>query len=341
MTVDTDAALRGKKVLVTGADGFIGSQLTERLVDAGADVRALAYYNSFGTAGWLERMPAEKRAKLDLRLGDIRDPFFVDRLVEGCQIVLNLAALIAIPYSYAAPQSYVDVNVNGIVNLLEACRRHQPERIVHTSTSEVYGTALYTPIDEKHPLQGQSPYSASKIGADHMLESYVRSFELPAVILRPFNTFGPRQSERAVIPTIIRQVLDPAISEIRLGRLDPVRDFNFVDDVTRAFAIAGTSDRLEMGRAYNAGTGTAVTIADVVDRVRAVTGSEKPVVEEQKRNRPPASEVFTLLADSTRFRELTGWAPEITLDQGLSRTIDWWRAEIASGRVRVDQGYAT
>jgi NAD dependent epimerase/dehydratase len=330
---------RGKRVLVTGAEGFIGSHLTEALVQAGASVTALSLYNSFGRHGWLDSLSDDVRGAITIQAGDVRDPHFMRGLCEGQDIVFHLAALIAIPYSYVAPQSYVDTNVTGTVNVLEAVRAGGAGRLVHTSTSEVYGTALFTPITEEHPLQGQSPYSASKIAADHMVEAYHRSFDLPAVVLRPFNTFGPRQSERAVIPTVIRQVLDPACEEIQLGDLTAARDFNFVTDTAAAFLAIGAADGVEMGRAYNAGTGQNVTIGEMVETVLDVTGTNKPVVQKQDRMRPKASEVFNLLADAQRLTGATAWKPAHTLQSGIAETIEWWRDEIAAGRVRPDSSY--
>lgn len=329
----------GKKVVVTGAEGFIGSHLTEALVRAGASVTALSLYNSFGQAGWLDRLPGEIRDGLDIRMGDVRDPHMMRSLIDGQDVVFHLAALIAIPYSYAAPQSYVDTNVTGTLNVLEAVRAGGAGRMVHTSTSEVYGTALFTPITEKHPLQGQSPYSASKIAADHMVEAYYRSFDVPAVILRPFNTFGPRQSERAVIPTVIRQALDPECEDIRLGDLTPVRDFNYVEDIAGAFLAAGASQTLKFGHPYNAGSGRAVTIGKMTGLVRDMTGCNKPIVEETHRKRPEKSEVFELLADASALRSEAGWQSSVGLEDGLAKTIDWWRSEMSEGRVRGGRGY--
>jgi NAD dependent epimerase/dehydratase len=326
-------------VAVTGADGFIGSHVVEALVREGARVRALSLYNSFGTAGWLDELSPDVRASVEIQAGDVRDPHFTRDFLRGVDIVFHLAALIAIPYSYRAPQSYVDVNVTGTLNVLEAVRNSNARRMIHTSTSEVYGTAQFTPITEEHPMQGQSPYSASKIGADHMVEAYSRSFDVPAVILRPFNTYGPRQSERAVIPTVIRQVLDESRAEIRLGDLAPVRDFNFVSDIAAAFLAAGLSDKLSHGTAYNAGSGVAVSVAEMVETVRAATGCNKPVVEEEIRFRPSNSEVYRLLAAPERFRQATGWAPQVNLRQGLDRTIDWWRQRIADQRIRPSADY--
>lgn len=334
-----EPTMNGKAVLVTGADGFIGSHLVERLVRDGAQVRALSVYNSFGSAGWLDRLDPEIRQKIEVRPGDIRDPYFVSEVVAGCSVVLHLAALIAIPYSYVAPQSYVDTNVTGTVNVLEAARRHGVSRVVHTSTSEVYGTALYTPIDEDHPMQGQSPYSASKIGADHMAEAYWRSFEVPVAILRPFNTFGPRQSERAVIPTVIRQILDPACAEVRVGDLSPIRDFNYVEDIADAFCRLATASDIAFGQVYNAGSGHGVTIAQMIDIVREICQSDKPIREEVGRRRPQKSEVFELLAEASRLKTATGWQSAIGLEKGLERTISWWAEEISAGRQRPASDY--
>ncbi|MEQ8603730.1 MAG: SDR family NAD(P)-dependent oxidoreductase [Marivibrio sp.] len=329
----------GKRVFVTGAEGFIGSHLADALVRKGASVTALALYNSFGTSGWLDRLDSEVRKAMHIVHGDVRDPHMMRRLIHNQDIVFHLAALIAIPYSYAAPQSYVDTNVSGTLNILEAVKGGGAGRLVHTSTSEVYGTAQFTPISESHPLQGQSPYSASKIAADHLVESYVRSFETPAVILRPFNTFGPRQSERAVIPTVVRQALDPACAEIRLGDPSPVRDFNYVEDIAAAFLAAGSAPDLPLGRPFNAGSGRAVTIGEMTERVREITGCNKPIVEESARRRPARSEVFELLADPNAFGSATGWRSEIGFEVGLERTVEWWRNEIAAGRLRLDSGY--
>jgi len=332
---------RGKKVLVTGADGFIGSHLVERLAAGGAQVTALSLYNSFDSHGWLDELPAETLRAVKLIRGDVRNGPFIGRLVEGQDLVFHLAALISIPYSYEATHSYVDVNVTGTLNVLEAARAHGVKRVVHTSTSEVYGTAQYTPIDEHHPLQGQSPYSASKIGADMMAEAYARSFDLPVVILRPFNTFGPRQSERAVIPTVIRQCLDHACKTIRLGDPSPIRDFSYVTDTAEAFAAIGATEKLEYGQAYNAGTGVAVSVGEVVETIRRLVGTDKPVKAEPSRLRPPNSEVRALLADNRRLIAATGWRPRIDLEEGLSRTITWWRRRLEADRVRPLSGYMT
>ncbi|MDW3206364.1 MAG: SDR family NAD(P)-dependent oxidoreductase [Alphaproteobacteria bacterium] len=334
----TQQTLRNKRVLVTGADGFIGSHLVERLQRDGASVTALSAYNSFGSAGWLDSLAEGVRRAIEIRAGDIRDPNFVRDLVAGQEVVFHLAALIAIPFSYVAPQSYVDVNVTGTLNVLEACRMHSVQRLVHTSTSETYGTAQYTPIDELHPMQGQSPYSASKIGADHMAEAYWRSFNLPVVILRPFNTFGPRQSERAVIPTVIRQMLDPGCDTIRIGDISPVRDFNFVGDIADAFHTVGTSEKVEYGTVYNAGSGHGVTIGETIEILRGITGCNKPLQEEVDRKRPKNSEVFELIAKAERIGAL-GWRPAVGLEAGLEKTVAFWRREIGEGRIRQSSDY--
>lgn len=329
----------GRKVLVTGADGFIGSHLTEALSAAGAQVTALSQYNSFGHNGWLDDIDADVQGAIEILSGDVRDAYFLRTAAEGKDVIFHLAALIGIPYSYAAPQSYIDVNITGTLNVLEAARMGGAGRVVHTSTSEVYGTAQFTPITEDHPMQGQSPYSASKIGADHLAESYARSFDLPVVTLRPFNTYGPRQSERAVIPTTIRQALDPDCAEIRLGDLSPQRDFNFTGDIARAFMAVGAADGLDYGTAYNAGTGVAVTIGEMVEIVREITGANKPVTAEATRVRPEKSEVQVLLAGSDRLTAAAGWAPEVDLKSGLESTVAWWRGQIAAGKTRPSSSY--
>jgi len=331
----------GAKILVTGADGFIGSHLTEALVSAGADVTALAQYNSFDSHGWLDDLPESTRRKINLVRGDIRDAAFVGRLVHGHEIVFHLAALIAIPYSYLAAQSYVETNVLGTLNMLEAARQHGTERIVHTSTSEVYGTAIKMPIDESHPLQGQSPYSASKIAADMMAEAFARSFGVPVVILRPFNTFGPRQSERAIIGTIIRQALDPSCPAIMVGDATTVRDLTFVTDTAAAFMAAGLAESIEYGQAYNAGSQRAIMIGDLIDVILELTSSRKPVVQDEKRLRPTNSEVRALLADCTRFVRETGWSPQVTLQEGLERTVNWWRGRLSARQVRLQKDFIT
>jgi NAD dependent epimerase/dehydratase len=319
-------ALAGRRVLVTGAGGFIGSHLVELLVRAGADVRALVHYNARNDWGNLELVPDDVRAATDVVLGEICDPFSVDNAVRDREVVLHLAALIGIPYSYIAPKTYVDTNVTGTLNLLEAVRRHDVERMVHTSTSETYGTARYTPIDEAHPLQGQSPYSATKIAADKLVESYVRSFEAPAVTLRPFNTFGPRQSLRAVIPTIASQAL--AGGPVHLGSLTPVRDFTFVTDTARAFVAAAEAPEA-VGLTLNVGAGKGITIGALAELIIELTGTSAEVVADEQRVRPEASEVFELVADAGLLRETTGWVPQVELRDGLGRVIEWVRGRLS------------
>ncbi len=335
------ALLKNKRVLVTGADGFIGSHLAETLVKSGAKITALSYYNSFDSFGWLDSLDPTVRNEMTLVRGDIRDPQFVMRLGQNQDFIFHLAALIAIPHSYTAAQSYVDVNITGTLNILEAARLHQTPRVVHTSTSEVYGTALRTPIDESHPLQGQSPYSATKIGADALATAYALSHGINVVTLRPFNTYGPRQSERAIIPTVIRQALDPQCDAIRVGDLSTTRDFTYVSDTVAAFVVSATSDNLEYGHAYNAGTGRMVGIGDMIAQVARLTGTNKPIAVEEARQRPTASEVRCLQADASKLAAATGWAPTIALEKGLEKTIAWWKAEISSGRLRHASRYMT
>jgi NAD dependent epimerase/dehydratase len=328
----------GRKVLVTGADGFIGSRLTEALMRDGGRVTALSLYNSFDSNGWLDDLPDDYSKNLTLVRGDVRDPAFVRHLVRDQEIVFHLAALISIPHSYNAPHSYVETNVLGTLNVLEAAREFGTARVVHTSTSEVYGSAITVPISELHPLQGQSPYSASKIGADMMAEAFARSFDLPVVILRPFNTFGPRQSERALIPTIIRQALDPGCPAILVGDATTVRDLTFVDDTAAAFMAVGSSPRVEFGRPYNAGSGKAVTVADLIEMVVKAVGCDKEILQDPQRMRPVNSEVRALLADSRRMSETTGWCPTVSLSEGLDRTIQWWRDRFDRGLIRRQKG---
>jgi NAD dependent epimerase/dehydratase len=318
--------LGGMRVLVTGAGGFIGSHVVEQAVQAGAAVRAYVHYNSRADWGHLEELDADVRAAVEVVPGEIQDPFSVQRAVADCDAVLHLAALIGIPYSYVAPQSYVETNVTGTLNVLEAARHHETARVVVTSTSETYGTARYTPIDEAHPLQGQSPYSASKIGADKMAESYARSFGLPVATLRPFNTYGPRQSLRAVIPTIISQAVSGDV--VRLGSRTPVRDFTFVEDTARAFLAVMTAPEA-VGQVLNAGNGAGITIGELANLILEIVGSKAEVVVDERRVRPEASEVFTLLADASRIRELTGWAPQVSLRDGLERTAGWVEGNLA------------
>ncbi len=338
--IDSGNYFIGKRVFVTGADGFIGSHLAEALVRAGAEVTALALYSSFGTCGWLDEITEETRAAMRIELGDVRDVVQMRSLAEGNDIIFHLAALIGIPYSYVAAQSCVDVNIHGTLNLLEAARAGTVERFIHTSTSEVYGSAQTKPIAEDHPLHGQSPYAASKIGADQMVEAFARSHGIPAVTLRPFNTFGPRQSERAVIPTAIRQMLDPACTEIHLGDLSTTRDFTFVSDTVSAFLALGGAAGAEFGTVYNAGNGVEIKISDVVERLSEMTGCNKPIVSESARIRPEHSEVRALVASSARLTALSGWRPETVLDDGLGQCVEWWRGRITGGLQRRDSGYA-
>lgn len=315
--------LRGKKILVTGADGFIGSHLTEALLDRGCDLRAFVYYNSFNSWGWLDTLPPEKARALDVFAGDIRDPNGVAKAMEGCDVVFHLAALIAIPFSYHSPDSYVDTNIKGTLNVLQAARRFGTERVVVTSTSEVYGTAQYAPIDERHPFQGQSPYSATKIGADRLAESFFRSFETPVIIARPFNTYGPRQSARAVIPTMITQLLSGETS-LRLGSLNPTRDFNFVADTVDGFIALGECDAA-IGEEVNIATGVEHTIGDVANFLISNLNPAAKIVTDEQRMRPDASEVFRLMGDNKKISSLTSWRPAHDLHAGLKKTIDWFR----------------
>ena len=311
---------QGKKVLVTGADGFIGSHLVERLVAEGAEVRAFVYYNSFGRWGWLDGSPAARG--LDVVAGDISDADFVREAMRDREVVFHLAALIAIPYSYHAPRAYLRTNAEGTLNVLQAARSLGVARVVHTSTSEVYGTAQRVPIGEDHPLQGQSPYSASKIAADKLAESFHLSFGLPVVTLRPFNTFGPRQSARAVIPTIISQGLRG--SKVGLGNLTPTRDLTYVSDTVEGFLCAGSAEGLE-GRTINLGTGREVSIGDLVTMIGDILGRKLECEVQDERVRPKGSEVERLLSDNTLARKLMGWAPAVTLEDGLARTVEWVR----------------
>jgi NAD dependent epimerase/dehydratase len=313
--------LSGRRVLVTGADGFIGSHLCERLVGLGAQVRAFCFYNSNGSWGWLDGADRGVREALDVRLGDIRDARFVEQAVAGVDLVFHLAALIAIPYSYVATESFVDTNIKGTLNVLEAARRGRCSRVVHTSTSEVYGTPATIPILETHPLQGQSPYSATKIAADKLCEAYHASFGLPVTVLRPFNTYGPRQSPRAVLPAILMQLL-AGKKEIRLGRLDPKRDLTFVADTVEGFVHAGDADGIE-GEVIQLGTGRTVSIQELFDTACRVLGVSATVVRDEDRVRPETSEVEVLLSDPSRARELLGWSAAVELDEGVERTARW------------------
>jgi NAD dependent epimerase/dehydratase len=323
-------------VAVTGADGFIGSHLVEHLVTHGHRVRAMAQYNSLGTWGWLDSLSPDVLAQVDVVSGDVTDGDTVRDLVSGAGTVYHLAALIAIPHSYRAPRSYVQTNVVGTLNVLEAVREQGCDRLVHTSTSETYGTARTVPISESHPIQAQSPYAASKVGADKLVESYHASFGLPAVTLRPFNTFGPRQSARAVIPTVVSQIAAGA-REIRLGALDPTRDFLFVHDTAAAFATLGAAPAEQvLGEVFNAGTGEEISIGALAEQICALMGRPVPVRLEDQRLRPAASEVMRLVCDSTKLRTTTGWAPRNTLADGLKLTIDWFQDPANLARYRPD-----
>ena len=311
---------QGKRVVVTGADGFIGSHLVEQLVAAGAEVTALALYNSFNHWGWLEDVSCLEAVKVVT--GDIRDPHLCEELLEGAEVVFHLAALIPIPYSYRAPASYVETNVQGTLNLCQAARHHGLERFVHTSTSEVYGTARFVPIDESHPLCGQSPYAASKIGADAIALSFYYSFGLPVTVARPFNTYGPRQSARAVIPTIITQIA-AGRSRVRLGDATTTRDFTFVEDTCRGLmAVAGAENGC--GEVFNIGTGREISIAELHRLIARLMDREAELEHDPERLRPEKSEVRRLLCNASRLIKATGWAPAVTLEQGLERTIAWF-----------------
>jgi len=309
-----------KKCLVTGAGGFIGSHLSEELVKLGAKVRTLVHYNSRNDWGLIELLPKEVRQELEIVTGDVQDPFMVRKIVQKRDIVFHLAALIAIPYSYVAPESYVNTNVKGTLNVLQACLEEGVEKVVHASTSETYGTAQYTPIDEKHPLQGQSPYSASKIGADKIAESFYLSFDLPVATIRPFNTYGPRQSARAIIPTIITQVLTG--SEVKLGLLTPVRDLTYVKDTVAGFLKIAESDRA-VGEVINIGTGIGITIGELAEKIMGLVGKDVRIVRDESRIRPEKSEVMELICDRHKAKELIGWEPQYTLEEGLRETIKW------------------
>ena len=311
--------LKNKKILVTGADGFIGSHLVEMLVESGAKVRALSYYNSFNYWGWLEVLDCLD--DIEVVSGDVRDPHFCKEITKDMDVIFHLAALIAIPYSYIAPDSYVDTNVKGTLNICQAAKENGCERIIHTSTSEVYGTAQYVPIDEKHPLQPQSPYSASKIGADHMAMSFYLAFGLPVTIARPFNTYGPRQSARAVIPTIIGQIA-AGKKQIQLGDISPTRDFNYVLDTCKGFIALVQSDKT-IGEVVNIGSGVEISVADTLGLIKKIMNSDVQFITDEQRVRPKDSEVFRLCCDNTRIKQLTGFAPDYSLEKGLTKTIEW------------------
>lgn len=315
-----------KKILVTGADGFIGSHLTEELIRRGYNVRSFVLYNSFNSWGWLDYVEPEIKKSMDIFSGDVRDPFGVKKALKGCDGVLHLAALIAIPYSYDHPNVYVDTNIKGTLNILQGAMELGVRKIIHTSTSEVYGTAKQVPIKEDHPLQPQSPYSASKIGADNIALSFYNSFDLPLTIIRPFNTYGPRQSARAVIPTIITQLLSQS-KKIKLGALSPTRDFNYVKDIANGFICALESTKTE-GEVINLGTNTEISIGDMAKMIMEIIGWSATIETDEKRLRPKKSEVNRLLADNTKAKKLLGWKPAYVgkdgLRKGLTETIDWF-----------------
>jgi NAD dependent epimerase/dehydratase len=323
------ASLRGVSVLVTGADGFIGSHLVERLLAEGARVRAFCLYNSRGSAGWLDELAAERPPELDLRFGDIRDARFVEAAALDVEVVFHLAALIAIPYSYAAPESFIDTNVRGTLNLLEAARRSGVRRVINTSTSEVYGSPETLPIVETHPLHAQSPYAASKVAADQLALAYHLSYGLPVTILRPFNTYGPRQSERAVLPTMLRQLL-AGRTEVRLGRLDPRRDLTYVADTVDGFVRAAVRPDLD-GETIQLGTGRSESIGDLFRIACAVLGVDARPIEDPARLRPDASEVLDLRSDPSRARALLDWEARTSLEDGIRATADWLRQHDAGG----------
>lgn len=311
-------------VAVTGAEGFIGSHLVEQLVASGHHVRAMTQYNSFGTRGWLDGLPAEVMDSVTVIPGDVRDAAAVTRLVAGCQTVYHLAALVSVPHSYEAPRMHVETNVLGTLNLLEAVRAVGVSRLVHTSTSETYGSARYVPMDEKHPQTAQSPYAASKIAADRVAESYHHAFGVPVVTVRPFNTYGPRQSLRAVIPTVICQALEGQ-RDIRLGSLAPIRDFTYCEDTAAAFRAAGASpDEAVVGKIFNVGSGEAISIGGLVALIGEIVGSPLRVEADDQRVRPESSEVSRLICDSGLFRSATAWSPQLTLREGLELTVKWF-----------------
>lgn len=315
-----------KKVLVTGADGFIGSHLTEELIRKGYDVRAFVYYNSFNSWGWLDQADAEIKKSLDVVAGDIRDPYVVKKAMEGCDVVMHLAALISIPYSYQAPESFVGTNVTGTLNVLQAARELGISKVIHTSTSEVYGTARFVPITEEHPLQAQSPYAATKIAADQLALSFHDSFDLPVCVVRPFNTYGPRQSARAIIPTAIVQIAS-GYKKIKLGALHPTRDFNYVTDTVRGFIAAANSERV-IGEVLNIGSNYEISIGSLVNLIGEVMGVKVEVETESVRLRPRKSEVERLWADNAKVKKLTDWEPVYAgldgLKKGLEATIEWF-----------------
>jgi NAD dependent epimerase/dehydratase len=313
-----------KKVLVTGSDGFIGSHLVEALLNrSGYEVKAFVFYNSFNSLGWLDAIDKGKLSKAQIISGDIRDESIVRAAVNGVDVVFHLAALIGIPFSYSSPASYIETNIKGTLNILQACRDFRAKKVLITSTSEVYGTAKYTPIDERHPRQGQSPYSASKIGADHLAESFYRSFGLPAVIVRPFNTYGPRQSGRAVIPSIITQLVS-GNTRIKLGSLHPTRDFVFIKDTVEGFIETAESDKV-IGEEINIATQSEISIKEIAEKLIGMINPDAKVVRDAKRLRPAKSEVERLIGSNEKIMKLTDWKPRVSLDEGLRETVEWFK----------------
>lgn len=322
-----------EKILVTGADGFIGSHLTEELVKQGFDVKAFSLYNSFNTWGWLDTLPQDIMENVEVFTGDVRDPNGVREAMKGTDAVFHLAALIAIPFSYHSPDAYVDTNIKGTLNVLQAAKQLDLDKVLITSTSEVYGTAQYVPIDESHPYQGQSPYSATKIGADRLAESFYRSFGLPVAIVRPFNTYGPRQSARAVIPTIITQLL-AGKEEIRLGSLTPTRDFNFVKDTAQGFIEIYRSDKT-VGEEINIATQNEISIGELAEELIKQINPQAKIVCDEERLRPEKSEVNRLLGSNEKIKMLTDWEPRFTFEEGLAQTVDFFRDNLEKYKVDI------
>lgn len=322
-----------KKILITGADGFIGSHLAEELVKKGYEVKAFVFYNSFNTWGWLDTLDPEIMDHVEIFTGDIRDPHGVKKAMEGCDAVFHLAALIGIPFSYHSPDAYVDTNIKGTLNVLQAARELETERVLITSTSEVYGTAKYVPIDEKHPFQGQSPYSATKIGADRLAESFYRSFNLPVSIVRPFNTYGPRQSARAVIPTIISQLLSGK-EEIKLGSLTPTRDFNYVKDTANGFISIYESAKT-VGEEINIASGQEISIGDLAELLIGIINPKAKVICDNERLRPDKSEVNRLLGSNEKIKKFTEWKPTYSIKEGLNETVEWIGSNLSKYKTEI------